>query len=427
MLAGFSRVDITPPPGEHPEMMGFGPFLGRTALEVLQRIHVRATYLEDQEGGAAALLSFDLCGLTEDLADAVRGAVARATNVEPDQVIATCTHTHSAPSLMPIIGWGELAEATAERLPRFAAKAAAEAKAAARETLIERGGTDLDGFSRNRVYGSAGPRDIGLRTLAFRESATRRLLGLWVHYTCHPVLLCEQCRVISPDFCGVAMQALEAENDGAVCSFLQGYCGDINPVLAHMRQERSIVHLAHFAHRFRRAVEEAMRSPLPGAGDRVSALSERLALPVSVLSGETILAFETDAQTKGAGWTKLASVAAPALRAETAKLRRMRPPQRKAPIAALAVGKHILVFHPFEMFTQVGLDIRARLGPEQTWVVGYTNGYQGYAPTFDRYTPPSGDYAAHGVPLMMGRHPYSPVLGEKLSDGLVDIGSRTSH
>ncbi len=63
MIAGFSRVEITPLPREHPEMMGFGAFLGRTALEVLQPIHVRASYLED--GGKALVLSFDLCGLSE--------------------------------------------------------------------------------------------------------------------------------------------------------------------------------------------------------------------------------------------------------------------------------------------------------------------------------------------------------------------------
>jgi len=424
MRAGFALSDITPHAGEHPEMMGFGPFLGRSALEVLQPIHVRASYLEDRGGGAAVLLSLDLCGLKEDLADAIRKAAAKAAGVSSAQVIAACTHTHSAPSVMPIIGWGEVDGKTAGRLPGLAAQAAAEAKANAREVVVEAGATELDGFSRNRVYGDDGPRDIGLRTLSFRDRKDRRLVGLWAHYTCHPVLLCEQCRVISPDFCGVAMQALEAANEGAVCSFLQGYCGDINPVLAHMRQERSIVHLAHFGRRFRLAVEEAMEAAQPVTAGRVTAQSEKLALPVSIQSDETIAAFEASAQIRGDGSRKLARLSGPALRAEALKLRRMRPPQRKAPIAALAVGGHTLVFHPFEMFTQIGLDIRKALGARKAWVVGYANGYEGYAPTIDRFSPPSGDYAAHGVPLMMGRHPYSPMLGEKLVAGLADIGRR---
>jgi hypothetical protein len=425
MRAGFALSDITPHAGEHPEMMGFGPFIGRSALEVLQSLHVRASYLEDREGRAAVLLSFDLCGLGEDLADAIRREVAKAVGVSAGQVIAACTHTHSAPSVMPIIGWGEFDGKTARRLPGLAAQAAAEARAKARETVVEVGSTELDGFSRNRVYGGDGPRDIGLRTLSFRDRRDRRLVGLWAHYTCHPVLLCEQCRVISPDFCGVAMQALEAANEGAVCSFLQGYCGDINPVLAHMRQERSIVHLAHFGRRFRVAVEEAMGAARPVTGGRVSAVSEKLALPVSIQSEEVIAAFGASAQMRGDGWRKLAKLSVPALRAEASKLRHVRQPQRKAPAAALSVGGHTLVFHPFEMFTQIGLDIRKALGAKNTWVVGYTNGYEGYAPTIDRFSPPSGDYAAHGVPLMMGRNPYSPTLGDELVAGLADLGRRT--
>jgi hypothetical protein len=50
------------------------------------------------------------------------------------------------------------------------------------------------------------------------------------------------------------------------------------------------------------------------------------------------------------------------------------------------------------------------------------NGYEGYAPTIDRFAPATGDYAAHGVPLMMGRNPYSPALASELVEGLTKIG-----
>jgi hypothetical protein len=34
----------------------------------------------------------------------------------------------------------------------------------------------------------------------------------------------------------------------------------------------------------------------------------------------------------------------------------------------------------------------------------------------------SGDYAAHAVPLMMGRHPYRATMAEELVEGLVGLG-----
>jgi hypothetical protein len=424
MKTGFARVDISPQPGEHPEMMGFGPFIGRTALEMLQPIYVRASYLEDEQGSAAVLLAFDLCGLKENLAEVIREAAARAAGLTTDRVIAACTHTHSAPSIMPIIGWGEYDEVTAARLPSLAADATRAAKQELRETFLEAGWTEFADFSCNRVYGDRGPLDISLRTLSFQEKGTRKLLGLWAHYACHPVLLCENCRVISPDFCGVAMQELELKHEESVCSFLQGTCGDINPVLVHMRQERSIVHLAHFAQRFRCAVEKAAASAQAEDCGSVVALSEKLSLPVEIMSEEAIAAFVAYAQLNNEGWEKLASISAPQVRAEAAKLQCMCPPQRTVPIAALRVGEHTLIFHPFEMFTQIGLDIRDHLGPEKTWVIGYTNGYEGYAPTLDRFSPQTGDYAAHIVPLMKGMNPYAPRLGERLAKGLTEIGRR---
>lgn len=424
MKAGFARVEITPPAGEHPEMMGFGAFLERTALDVLQPIYVRASYVKDQGGNGAVLLAFDLCGLSEELSDRIRRATARAVGLPVSGVITTSTHTHSAPSVMPILGWGEYDEATAERLPSRAAQAAREAKRRAAEVTLDVGVFTLDGFARNRVYGPEGPRDSGLKVLAFRDRRDSRLVGLWTHYSCHPVLLCEQCRVISPDFCGVAMEALESESNGAVCSFLQGSCGDINPTLAHMRQERSIVHLSHFARRFRVAVEQAMMHShaLPDA--RIAVLRELLSLPVSVLRDDAIEAFAAHARLQGEGWARLSGLLASRLQEAAPRLRRARRPARRVPLAALAVGDLTLLFHPFEMFTQIGLDIQHSLGSERTWVVGYANGYHGYAPTIDRFSPVTGDYAAHAVPLMMGRHPYAPSLPNRLREALVSLGAR---
>jgi neutral ceramidase len=421
MKAGFARVEMTPHPGEHPEMMGFGPFLGRTALEVLQPLHLRASYLE-QEGAAALLLSLELCGLREDLADTIRQAAAEAVGLAPEQVQATCTHTHSAPSVMPIIGWGEYDAVTAGRLPGLAAAAARKARERAASVVVSAGQTELSGFARNRVYGAEGPLDTGLRVLAFREAQGGALRGLWAHYTCHPVLLCEQSRVISPDYCGVAMQALEAEQSGAVCTFLQGYCGDINPVWVHLPQERSVVHLAHAAYRFGTAVATALAAARDTGAARVQARSQHLSLPVHVLDDPTVHAFQAHAAKLGPAWERLASKAGPQMLAEGKTLRAQTTPQRAAPLGALAVGEHTLVFHPFEMFTDVGLKIRAGLDADKTWVVGYVNGYEGYAPTRDRFSPVTGDYAAHGVPLMMGRHPYTADLGDELADGLVALG-----
>lgn len=424
MDAGFARINITPRANEHPEMMGFGPFLGRTALEVLQPLYVRASYLKTGNQ-SVLLLSLDVCGLDEALADRIRAAAAKAVGVMSAQVIAACTHTHSAPSLMSIVGWGEVDTTTARRLPGLAARAAQAAQSAAVEVTLESGASTLENFSRNRVYRTEAPHDTTVRVLAFRRREDTQLAGVWAQYACHPVVLCEKCRVISPDYCGVAMQELEERNPGAVCSFLQGACGDINPLWAHMEQERSIVHLAHAAYRFRSAVETAMTACTPESAGSIAALSERLTLPINILSDSVLDAFRADAQSgrMGEGWENLEPISRTMLDAEAAAFRQCEQPTRSIPVAAVRVGTHTLLFHPFEMFTQIGMDIRSRLG-DRAWIIGYTNSYEGYAPTADRFSPMSGDYAAHAVSLMRGRHPFTSSLGERLVAELMELGRR---
>ena len=55
-------------------------------------------------------------------------------------------------------------------------------------------------------------------------------LAAVLNYACHPVSLGSQCTEISADFPGMARRLVE-EQTGAMCLFLQGATGNINPLL----------------------------------------------------------------------------------------------------------------------------------------------------------------------------------------------------
>ncbi len=73
-----------------------------------------------------------------------------------------------------------------------------------------------------------GPADRELTVIRYRNYAGR-VKGVLVHYACHPVVTMENS--VSSEFTGVAMETLEQAigGGGAVCAYLQGTCGDINP------------------------------------------------------------------------------------------------------------------------------------------------------------------------------------------------------
>jgi hypothetical protein len=54
-------------------------------------------------------------------------------------------------------------------------------------------------------------------------------------------------------------------------------------------------------------------------------------------------------------------------------------------IQGLRIGPFVLVTFPGEPFAEVALRIKEQSPYEHTFLTGYTNGHQGYAPTADAY------------------------------------------
>jgi neutral ceramidase len=94
--AGASKVDITPRSPAY--MMGYGNRLHKHDA-VLAPIFCRGCALEDEAGTKCVQLSLELLGVSNEIVDAVRDAVAESHGVAAAAVRITATHTHSAPSL----------------------------------------------------------------------------------------------------------------------------------------------------------------------------------------------------------------------------------------------------------------------------------------------------------------------------------------
>ncbi len=96
LLAGYGRAEITPPLGTR--MFGWG---GRDEDHGCDAIHdnlfVRSLWLE-QGAEKALIMGFDLLFFSRDVADRLRGAVARRFGLESRQIFLNTSHTHSGPT-----------------------------------------------------------------------------------------------------------------------------------------------------------------------------------------------------------------------------------------------------------------------------------------------------------------------------------------
>jgi hypothetical protein len=84
-------------------------------------------------------------------------------------------------------------------------------------------------------------------------------------------------------------------------------------------------------------------------------------------------------------------------------------PPLKAMVTALTIGDVAIVGLPFEVYTEIGLDIKANPWSRHTMVLGYTNGLNGYCATDEARK--QGGYGPDGS------HRWFPTLPTPLPDG----------
>ena len=96
MKAGFSRVNMNPPPGTR--MMGFGARdRGPGSESIRDDIFVRALYLS-HGGDEAVILSLDMCFIGREDSDRYKGVIGRLLDLSPRQILLNSSHSHVGPA-----------------------------------------------------------------------------------------------------------------------------------------------------------------------------------------------------------------------------------------------------------------------------------------------------------------------------------------
>jgi neutral ceramidase len=407
LRAGVARVTITPPIGI--PMIGFagrGPAAGlhndltATAL-VLEGLSAPLADDPPDDGiTRLAIIACDLLFLRTEEVHAVRRAVGRLTDVPPEHVVVTCSHTHYGPLTEPgRDDWAPQVRPYLANLVHLLAGAVALARTDLGPCRLGFGQGEVRiGINRReRTAGGqiilgqnpSGPVDPRMAVLRV-DGTDGRPLAAVLNDACHPVSLGSQCTDISADFPGTARRLVE-EQTGTTCLFLQGAAGNVNPVLMGW----DWTHLARLGLLLGAEAVRVYWSSRPnaeatsgGLGVARSQLDLPPLLPASIAEGRGMVAAleaERDrlqeAGDPGALWwaelrlerTRKGLVA---LQGGAAV------PPVQAELAALRLGHAIgLVTAPGEIFTEIGQSIVSRSPFRHTLYAGYTDGTIGYVPT----------------------------------------------
>jgi len=416
---GFSRVDITPPPGV--PMSGY-TFL-RRASAILDNLEVNALAVSDGRK-TALLLSADMLDLQDnDLALVMRQRIAAAVDIPLEAVYFHCTHTHLSPAFGKADPNGETSfDGDVAYCEGLIAKACAAAKAAVADlapATIAVGRAEAkrisfirrfrmkDGSVRTNpgvgnpdILAPIGQADETVQVIRFRRDGRDEVVA--VNFGTHPDTVGGD--AISADWPGFARRLTEKSLDGVKCILFNGALGDVNHVCVDPRPgereglkrdfddvDRGYAHSERMGSVIARAVVSVYGQCAPVEAGAVDFSVKDVAIPSNRPRPEDLPtahryselhAAGRDAEIpfKGMELTTVVAEAGRMLRLENG------PDAFSMPLSSVSIGGAVrFVGIPGEPFTEIGRRIKEGSTSAMTFVTSITNGYYGYFPTANAY------------------------------------------
>lgn len=393
LQAGGASIVITPPVGSWQQGAG----VTKKGERILDELEANALYLSDDKT-PLLVLSCDLVGLDLETVTPIREAIAKATGVPPRQVIITCTHNHSGPSLLKTNFYMPVDEAYIAALAPKLVEVSREAVAAAKTAKLGWGkGRAQIGYNRRVCWedgthtmhgdtkrpdfaGLEGPDDPDHLALFAVDMEGKPLVVVY-NNTSHPTNF-YGAGLFSADYPGAARANLREELGAIPVLYLNGAQGDINMAnLLEAEQEAPEDRMARIgkvlAEETLRLYHAAEFHDTVRLGHEVVDLSLEVRLPESAaLEEANKVVARMEAGEQIAGMPGILAFGTVHLQEKYGD-----HPTDTMPVHAIRIGDVALVTQPCELYCQFGIDIKRRSPTPLTAVVGLADGYCGYCPT----------------------------------------------
>lgn len=224
-LVGFGSARITP--SLPVTLAGFGDRKGPVDA-IHDDLEVHAVVITDVgSGDTLCLLVLDLLMIAKDVAEPLRDEVAEALGIPFENVLPTCTHTHSGPSASKrsrLIGW-PMQQDYPEVLIEGCVRAARMAAAFLEEGEFHFARSALPaGLAVNRRGHAFAP---SFSVIDVRRPGGGRI-GTIGNVAIHPVAASWTARAVSRDWPGVGRDTASRVLDAPVV-MVSGAIGDVNP------------------------------------------------------------------------------------------------------------------------------------------------------------------------------------------------------
>jgi neutral ceramidase len=366
LKGGTSKVDITPPIGAW--LSGYGS-RNKPSEGILDPLYAKALVLDDGQE-KIAIVSADLLWVPLEMTNEIRRQVQEKIGIPQENIMICGTHTHFAPKIdriakdWPDAAVAEIDESYVEVLKKKILDSIMLADKDIKDVNLGVGKGEMTEIVYNRrtkkpdgtvamtfnlppaspdlTFGPIDPELCVLRV----EDAEGSLVAAVVNYACHPVSgdpNREKFFYISADYPGYTAGVIE-QAEGGNCIFLLGTAGNMNPVRLNRKHPRMQIGKALGG-----AALRHIQFTQPCGEVKISSLKRTVALPIKKdLPPDRLLSVDKDKETQN------------------------------TEIQVLRIGDVYIVGLPGEVLVEIGLEIKAKAGIENLFVVSLANDAVGY-------------------------------------------------
>lgn len=398
MKIGTAIVDITPT--KTVDLAGYG---GR--IQPMTGVHdplfVRALYMRNDAGQRLLWIHVDLVALKHSFVNEINATLLLRHGLAREEIVISASHTHSAPTPIPLINCGEIDAEYMEFARVQILDAAAKAIAAPAEDVEVVAGTGTSNVAIDRrqkarpeVEGHVDPR-VGI--VGFRR-ADGTWAAILANYAMHNTMLPYDNRLVSGDVAGFVQVGLQKTLPGnPIVLFTNGACGNINPRF----KSCDFGEVEGLANELANDTAEGIKNCVPIKDESIRSVATTVALPLDGLELSTKFCnqfrAETEAQntkvnaiantndptgyiqnqliTAAEKWLKSTGEAVAAGTVDFFK---------PLEIQVVAIGPVRIVCGGAEVFSKVREQISEKAGCDVTFV-GYTGGDCGYLATREAF------------------------------------------
>ena len=384
--AGAAAAPVNPPMGSFIA----GDRQDRHFTAVHDSLYAKAVVVSDGSE-KLAIVTLDCIGLLKPEMDRIRLQVAAGSDLTPDHIIFSSTHTHSGPDLVGIWGKDYAASGVDTAYVSFLVRTAAEQVIAADHGRVPVSLKATSGAFMGKWVENISDLELDrtVSVLQFTDDAGRSVATL-TNFACHPTFLDASHSIVSADYPGFFYQSMDRAI-GGVNLFLQGAIGGwVQPEKGKPGLEGA----AEAGHELAAFVQQLIRQAATGSSDQgLKMVSATVKLPV-----------------ENPGWRMLS---------QAGVIRRSFTDSVTTDVAMFSIGPAHFATHPGETNPWLGLQTKQLMPEGPRFVMGLSQDALGYILKEEFFTDTTYRHSRYLTSMSLGPKTGPMILGalRNLSSG----------